>query len=128
MSSENNTATVIVPSPPTQDVEAYAPNNANDNNKYVGWTVEFDIALLEEVGSCNAHIPRQKWTTKCFEAVTEALKACGMQFYSAQIIQHCWEHLKKKYIKKKANEEVTAGVEDFGDEEDDHSVSWWRIW
>ena len=79
--------------------------------------------FLEEVGNCGAHIP----TTKCFEAVTEALKAHGRPFDSAWTIQHHWEHLKKHNIKKKASEEATAGVEDFGDEEDDHSVSWWRI-
>jgi hypothetical protein len=121
MSSENNTATVIVPSPPSQDIEANAPSNANDNNKYRGWTVEFDIALLEEVGNCNAHIPGHKQTTKCIEAVTEALKARGIPFDSARTIQHRWEHLKKKYIKKKANEEATAGMEDFGEEDDPFS-------
>ncbi len=95
MLSENNTATVLVPLLPTQDVEANGPNNANDNNKYRGWTVEFDMALLKEVGNCNAHIPGQKQTMKCFEAVTEALKACGMLFDGARAIRCCWEHLKK---------------------------------
>jgi hypothetical protein len=44
---------------------------------------EFDIALLEEVGNCGTNIPGHKRTTKCFEAVTEALKACGMLIDSA---------------------------------------------
>jgi hypothetical protein len=57
MSSENNTATVIVPLLPTQDVEANGPNNANNNNKYRGWTVEYDIALLEEVGNATPIFP-----------------------------------------------------------------------
>ena len=63
MSSDNNNnnntiATTIVPTTPTQDVQANVPNNnVNDNNKYRGWSAEFDIALLEEVGNCGAHIP-----------------------------------------------------------------------
>jgi hypothetical protein len=49
MSSQNNNnniATTIVPTTPTQDVQVNAPNNnVNDNNKYRWWTVDFDIAF-----------------------------------------------------------------------------------
>jgi hypothetical protein len=44
------------------------------------WTLEYDLALLEEVGNYNAHIPEPKEKMKNFESVTVALINCRIPF------------------------------------------------
>jgi hypothetical protein len=43
-------------------------------------TLEYDLALLEEVGNYNAHIPEPKEKMKSFKSVTVALMNHGIPF------------------------------------------------
>ncbi len=102
MSSENNT-TITITVPTMFKLMSLLIMPIIIMSTHREWTVEFDIALLEDVGNCGAHILGHDQTTKSFEAVPEALKARSMPFDSAQTIQCCWVHLKGKYIKKMAS-------------------------
>ena len=57
--------------------------------------------------------------TKCWEAVTAALKGRGVPYDNARTIQRRWDKLRGQFVSKKAKEEATAGIEDFGDDDDD---------
>jgi hypothetical protein len=42
----------------TEEVTVIPPGSegrAEEHSKYGGWTEEFDIALLEEIGNCSVH-------------------------------------------------------------------------
>jgi hypothetical protein len=61
------------------------------SSKHRGWTVEWDLALLEATGNCGAHIPGHNQATKCWEAVTAAIKARGVPYDNPQTIQCQWD-------------------------------------
>jgi hypothetical protein len=88
------------------------------NGKQHGWTTEQNIALLEEFGKCGAHIPAPRQTRKCWENVVVALKSRGNTNNNYQMIQHHFLDLKAKFMAERVKEEATAGVEDFGDDDD----------
>ena len=95
------------------------PDGREDTStKYRGWTKELDLALLEEVGNCGAHTPGHNQATKCWENVLAALKSRGMPFDNHRTVQRRFIVLKEKFIKKMADQEATAGIEDFGDDDD----------
>jgi hypothetical protein len=64
-----STAAIAAVIPPELDERA----DTVGNKKPRGWTTDQNIALLEEVGNCSAHIPAPRQTKKCWENVTEAL-------------------------------------------------------
>jgi hypothetical protein len=110
--------------PSSTDADAVIPPGSDKkgdagNTKPRGWTAELDIALLEEVGNCCAHTPGQNQATKCWENVLVALKNRGIPFDSYRTVQRRWSSLKDKFIKERAKQEATAGVENFGDDDDD---------
>jgi hypothetical protein len=105
----------------TEEVTVIPPGSegrAEEHSKHRGWTEEFDMALLEEIGNCGAHIPGHNQTTKCWENVTVALKARGIPFDNPRTIQRRWSSMKLKFVAKRAKEEATSGVENFGDDDD----------
>ncbi len=61
------------------------------------WTLEYDLALLEEVGDYNAHIPEPKEKTKNFESVTVALMNRGIPFKNPRTIMERLGHLKRMH-------------------------------
>jgi hypothetical protein len=110
--------------PPTAAIAAVIPPGLDEradtvgNKKPHGWTTDQNIALLEEVGNFGAHIPAPRQTKKCWENVIEALKSRGNTNNNYQMIQHQVLDLKAKFLAERANKEATAGVEDFGDDDD----------
>jgi hypothetical protein len=122
MSDSNNNINNNLP--PTAAVIAVIPPGSEEradtvgNKKPRGWTTEQNIALLEEVGNFGAHIPAPRQTKKCWENVTEALKSRGNANNNYRTIQNQFMELKAKFLAERAKKEATAGVEDFGDDDD----------
>jgi hypothetical protein len=73
---------------------------------------------LEEVGNSGAHTPGHNQAAKCWEKVLAALKSRGMSFDNHRTVQRRFIVLKEKFIKKMADQEATAGIEDFGNDDD----------
>jgi hypothetical protein len=59
--SNNNNNIVDPPEPPNLETAVISPAAADkagsSSGKHRGWTTEFDLALLEEIGNCGAHTP-----------------------------------------------------------------------
>jgi hypothetical protein len=122
MADRNNPPNVetIQVSPTSGDKNDSGSSKADSgSSKHRGWTAEWDLALLEETGNCGAHVPGHNQVLKCWEAVTAAIKARGLPHDNPRTIQRRFEKLKAKYVAKRAKEEATPGVEDFGDDDDD---------
>jgi hypothetical protein len=75
---------------------------------------------LEEDGNCGARIPAPK-QRKCWENVFKALKSCGKTSNNYCTIQHHFMDLKGKFVAEQARKEATAGVEDFGNDDNPFS-------
>jgi hypothetical protein len=88
-----------------------------DDRVNMVWTLEYDLALLEEVGNYNAHIPELKEKMKNFESVTVALMNCGIPFKNPWTIMERLGHLKRMHGVKMSKQQSTSGVENFGDED-----------
>jgi hypothetical protein len=81
------------------------------------WTLEYDLALLEEVGNFNAHILEPKEKTKNFENVTTALINCGIPFKNPRTIMDRFSCLKRMHTAKMAKQQSTSGVENSSNED-----------
>ncbi len=68
------------------------------------WTLEYGIALLEEVGNYNAHIPGLKEKTEKIENVTQALMNHGIPFKNPRTIMDRFSHLKRSHASKMAKQ------------------------
>jgi hypothetical protein len=111
MDSSNTNAT------DQNEVEASAQVDSERDKINKVWTLEYDIALLEEVRNYNAHIPRPKEKTTQFENVTQALINCGTPFKNPGTILVRFSHLKRSHASKMAKQQSTSGVENFSDED-----------
>jgi hypothetical protein len=81
------------------------------------WTLEYDLALLEEVGNYNAHIHELKEKTKNFESVTVALMNRRIPFKKPRTIMERFGHLKRMHGVKMSKQQSTSSVENFGDDD-----------
>jgi hypothetical protein len=81
------------------------------------WTLEYDLALLEEVMNYNAHIPEPKEKMKNFESVTVALMNRAILFKNPWTIMERFGHLKRMHGMKMSKQQSTSGVENFGGED-----------
>jgi hypothetical protein len=120
----------VVESSPA-DMEAYPSNTgaeaSNNSSVKAGaladdkvnkvWTLEYDLALLEEVGNYNAHIPEPKEKTKNFESVLVALMNCGIPFKNSRTIVERFSYLKRMLSVKMSKQQSTFGMESFCDED-----------
>jgi hypothetical protein len=80
-------------------------------------TSEYDLALLEEVGNYNTHIPEPKEKTKNFESVTVALMNRRIPFKNPRTIMERFGHLKRMHGMKMSKQQSISGVENFGDDD-----------
>jgi hypothetical protein len=80
------------------------------------WTLEYDLALLEEVGNYNVHIPEPKEKMKNFESVTVALMNCRIPFKKPRTIMERFGHLKRMHGVKMSKQQSTSGMENFSDD------------
>jgi hypothetical protein len=78
-----------------------------DDRVNMVWTLEYDLALLEEVGNYNAHIPELKEKMKNFE----------IPFKNPWTIMERLGHLKRMHGVKMSKQQSTSGVENLGDED-----------
>jgi hypothetical protein len=106
------------------EADTYASNNSSvkagasaDDKVNKVWTLEYDLALLEEVGNYNAHIPETKEKTKNFESVLVALMNRGIPFKNSRTIMERFSYLKMMHSMKMSKQQSTSGVESFCDED-----------
>jgi hypothetical protein len=111
MDSSNTNAT------DQNEVEASAQVDSERDKINKVWTLKYGIALLEEVGNYNAHIPGLKEKTEKIENVTQALMNHGIPFKNPRTIMDRFSHLKRSHASKMAKQQSTSGVEILSDED-----------
>ncbi len=88
-----------------------------DDKLYKVQTLEYDLALLEDVGNYNAQIPEPKEKMKNFESVPVALMNHGIPLTNSHTIMERFSYLKRMHSVKMSKQQSTSCVESFCDED-----------